>query len=136
MTAIHADIRPAHDRDVPILFGLAQDGIGTGFAEARTLAVLAGAEVFVADVDGIHAGYVAVSTEDDSLVVRQLFVVPAAQAAHLGHQLLDWAEGLAISRGLAAVAVDCGEDDYRSAAFYARRGYVRAADRLTRDLPG
>jgi GNAT superfamily N-acetyltransferase len=136
MTYVKAVIGPATEHDVPVMYGLARDEIGTGFAPDHALEVLDSCEVFVARVEDVSCGYVAVDAASDAAVVRQLFVGPSAQNASIGNQLLDWVEGLAISRGLARVEVESGPDNERAEQFYRRRGYTRVdAALLARDLP-
>lgn len=136
MTYAKADIRPAERREASVLFGLAKEEIGEGFSPSHTLAVLEDSELYVARVGDVACGYVAVDEAQHAAVVRQLFVAPAAQGAHVGHQLLDWVEGLAISRGLERVEVESGPANERATAFYAARGYLRrGGSRLVRELP-
>ena len=137
MTYVKAAIGPATERDVPVMYGLAREEIGSGFAPEHALEVLDSCEVFVARVEDVSCGYVAIDEGSDAAVVRQLFVGPSAQNAAVGNQLLDWVEGLAISRGLTRVAVESGRDNERAEQFYRRRGYTRVDDvMLVRDLPG
>ncbi len=137
MTYVKAAIRPAERGDVPVMYGLAQDEIGQGFAPGHALEVLDRCEVFVAQVEDVACGYVAVDASSEAAVVRQLFVGPSAQNASVGNQLLDWVEGLAISRGLRRVEVESGRDNERAEQFYRRRGYARVDDvLLARELPG
>jgi GNAT superfamily N-acetyltransferase len=137
MTYLKAAIEPATEGDVPVMYGLAQDEIGRGFAPEHALEVLDSCEVFVARVEDVSCGYVAVDAAADAAVVRQLFVGPSAQNASIGNQLLDWVEGLAISRGLTRVEVESGPDNERAERFYRRRGYTRVDEALlVRELPG
>src|SRR5512144_1185615 len=61
--------------------------------------LLHAAEVFIAEADDEVAGYVAVEDDAGDLVVRCLCVSPAHEAQAVAHQLLDWVEGVAFSRG-------------------------------------
>jgi GNAT superfamily N-acetyltransferase len=129
-------IREAAADEAPVLFGLAREEIGPGFSSEHTLDVLARSEVFVSEVEGVACGYVAVAAQADRAVVRQLFVAPAMQGAHVGHQLLDWVEGLAVARGLGRIEVESGPANERATIFYERRGYVREDEStLVRTLP-
>ncbi len=127
MTFRKARIRPFEPADEPLLFGLASLDRG---ADARTLSVLEHETVFVAEIDGAPAGYVAVTTVGEAVRIEQLFVSPGHEAEGVGRQLLEHAEGFAISlrAGLLQVVVSAG--DRRARAFYRERGFVPAGDDL------
>jgi ribosomal protein S18 acetylase RimI-like enzyme len=133
-----AEIRPYRDQDEPLLFGLAQRSFGqlSGWSDQRTLQVLETNSVFVAEVYRTPAGYVAVEQADDAVRVEQLFVSPEHEAQGVGHQLLDWAEGYAISLGARALQVAVEPDNRRARDFYQRSGFVPAdGDLLELILP-
>ena len=91
--------------------------------------------VFVAEVEGHPAGYVALREDGRALVVDQIVIAPADQGRHVGHRLLDWAEGYGSSRGMERVRIPAAGSDRRARDFYARRGYVEAGGALERDIP-
>jgi GNAT superfamily N-acetyltransferase len=91
--------------------------------------------VFVAELRGHPAGYLAARVAGDALVLDRLVVAPADQGQHVGHALLDWAEGYTASRSLRRVAVPADGADERARAFYASRGYILRAGQLTRAVP-
>jgi GNAT superfamily N-acetyltransferase len=125
MTFRKADIRPLRPDDEPLLFGLASIDRG---ADERTLAVLARETVFVAEIEGTPAGYVALEREEQAIVrVDQLFVSPEHEAEGVGRQLLDYAEGYAIYEGAARLRVIVSEEDERALRFYRGRGFVLAS---------
>ena len=136
MTYRKAVIRPFEPSDEPLLFGLASLDRG---ADRRTLSVLERETVFVAEVEGIPAGYVAVERTGAAVRIDQLFVSPAHEAEGVGRQLLEYAEGYAISEGATALQVVCSSHDRRALDFYRGRGFVPAADdllELVLPLPG
>jgi GNAT superfamily N-acetyltransferase len=90
--------------------------------------------LFVAEVEGHPAGYMALHEDGQALVVDQMIVAPADQGRHVGHRLLDWAEGYGSSRGMALVRIPATGSDRRARDFYARRGYVEAGGSLVRDI--
>jgi ribosomal protein S18 acetylase RimI-like enzyme len=90
--------------------------------------------VFVAELDGHHAGYVAVRVDASALVIDQLVVPPADRGRHVGHSLLDWVEGYGTSRRLECVQVSATGVDERAREFYARRGYAASGEALSREL--
>ena len=116
-----AEIRPLRADDEPLLFGLASIDRG---ADERTLEVLERETVFVAEVEGTPAGYVALDADESRIRVDQLFVSPEHEAEGVGRQLLEYAEGYAIWRGARALRVVVGEGGDRAAGFYRRRGFV------------
>jgi len=62
-------------------------------------------------------------------------VAPADQGRHVGHALLDWAEGYGTSRGLERIEVSRTGADEQALDFYRRRGYLDAdGDALARTL--
>ena len=127
MTYRKADIRPYDPADQALLFGLASLDRG---ADRRTLAVLERETVFVAEVDGDPAGYVAVERAEEAMRVDQLFVSPEHEAEGVGRQLFEHAEGYAISEGALALQVVVSGGDRRALDFYRGRGFVEAGENL------
>jgi len=127
MTYRKAEIRPFDPEDEPLLFGLVSLDRG---ADERTLAVLERETVFVAEVEGAAAGYVAVERSGEAMRVDQLFVSPEHEAEGVGRQLFEHAEGYAISEGALALQVVVSSRDRRALDFYLGRGFVRAGDDL------
>jgi GNAT superfamily N-acetyltransferase len=127
MTYRKAEIRPFEAADEAILFGLARLDRG---ADRRTLSVLEQETVFVAELDGVPAGYVAVERAGDAMRVDQLFVSPEHEAEGVGRQLLEHAEGYAISEGALVLQVVVSSGDSRALDFYRGRGFVEVADEL------
>jgi putative acetyltransferase len=116
-----AHIRPLRPEDEPLLFGLARLDRD---ADERTLEVLERETVFVAEVEGSPAGYVALKDDESRFRVDQLFVSPEHEAEGVGRQLLEYAEGYAIWRGARALRVVVSEGDRRAVSFYRGRGFV------------
>ncbi len=121
-----AEIRPYRDQDEAVLFGRARMAFGdrSGWSDRRTLSVLAGAQVFVAEIDGYPAGFVAVDQTGEAVRIEQLFVSPEHEAEGVGHQLLEWAEGYAISLRAPALQAAVEPDNRRARDFYVRSGFV------------
>ncbi|MEX2102895.1 MAG: GNAT family N-acetyltransferase [Gaiellaceae bacterium] len=120
-------VRPYRSEDEAILFGLARLDRG---ADERTLAVLARETVFVAEVAGAPAGYVALDHDEDAVRVDQLFVSAEHEAQGVGRRLLEFAEGYAISVEASVLQVVVRGDDSRAVEFYRGRGFVRAGEEL------
>jgi ribosomal protein S18 acetylase RimI-like enzyme len=122
-------MRPFRHEDQGLLFGVAKLAFA-GADERRTLEALRRDTVFVAELHGEPAGYVAIEESDTSLRIEQLCVHPAHEEEGVGGQLLDWAEGYAISAGAAKleIVVESGND--RAVDFYRRRGFAPAGPDL------
>jgi GNAT superfamily N-acetyltransferase len=127
MTYRKAEIRAYKAEDEPLLFGLARLDRG---ADRRTLAVLERETVFVADLEGAPAGYVALERVGEAVRVDQLFVSPEHEAEGIGRQLLEYAEGFAISEQAVSLQVVVASNDRRASAFYRGRGFVDAGPDL------
>jgi GNAT superfamily N-acetyltransferase len=134
LTYRKAEIRPFRSEDEPLLFGLASLDRG---ADRRTLTVLEHETVFVAELDGVPAGYVAVERRGESACVDQLFVSPEHEAEGIGRQLLDWVEGYAIAAGAVTLQIVVEADNRRALDFYRSRGFLPAGEDLVElRLPG
>ena len=121
------DIRPFREEDEAVLFGLASLDRG---ADSRTIAVLERETVFVAELEGSLAGYVALTRVDDAVRIDQLFVSPEHEAEGVGRQLLEWAEGYAISERATRLEVVVESENRRARDFYRRRGFTEAGENL------
>jgi ribosomal protein S18 acetylase RimI-like enzyme len=121
-----ARIRPYRSEDEPLLFALAQMTFGdrSGWNDRRTLTVLETEHVFVAEIEQAPAGYVALEPEPDAVRIDQLLVRAEHEAQGVGHQLLEWAEGYAISTGARVLRVTVEGDNRSALEFYRRSGFV------------
>jgi ribosomal protein S18 acetylase RimI-like enzyme len=119
-------IRAYRQEDEVALFGLARRSFGErgGWSDERTLGVLESETVFVAEIDDVPAGYVALRPEEDAVHVDQLLVSPGHEGEGIGHQLVEWAEGFAISRRARALRIVVEEDNVPALDFYRRAGFV------------
>jgi GNAT superfamily N-acetyltransferase len=128
-----ASIRPFASEDEPVLFGLAKIDRG---ADRRTIDVLERETVFVAEVGGEPAGYVALERIGGAVRVDQLFVRSEHEAEEVGPQLLEYSEGFAISCGANCLQVVVADGDRTAFDFYRERGFVPAGrDLLELVLP-
>lgn len=115
------------------MFGLASLDRG---ADERTLGVLERETVFVAEVEGAPAGYVALEQIEAAVRVDQLFVSPEHEAEGVGRRLLEYAEGYAIWQGARTLQVVVEGGNPRAEGFYRGRGFVPAGkDLLELTLP-
>lgn len=127
MIEVRVDVRPLRPEDEPVLFGLARLDRG---ADRRTLDILEGETVFVAEVGGAPAGYVAVELTEVSARVDQLFVSPEHEAEGVGKRLLEYAEGYAISQRAATLQVVVEDENRRALDFYRGRGFVSVGENV------
>jgi len=123
-----AAIRPYRPEDQPILFGLARMSLGanSGWSDARTLGVLEGDTVFVAEIDGAPAGFVAVDASSNTLRIDELFVVPEHQDESVEWQLLEYAEGFAIASDSHRIEAVVDGDEPHALAPFRRYGFAPA----------
>lgn len=128
-----AVIRPLRrDEDAPVLFGLARMAFGdeSGWDDRRTLDVLTTQQVFVAEIGSSPAGFVALDESEEAVRIDELLVTPEHEAQGVGTQLLEWAEGYAISVGAVRLEVVVEQKNARARQFYRGRGFVPAGDEL------
>jgi ribosomal protein S18 acetylase RimI-like enzyme len=122
-----AEIRSFRDEDEAVLFGLANLDRG---ADSRTIAILEQETVFVAELEGLPAGYVALTRAEDAVRIDQLFVSPEHEAEGIGRQLLEWAEGYAIAERAARLEVVVEAENRRALDFYRDRGFTEVGENL------
>ena len=66
----------------------------------------------------------------DAMRVDQLFVSPEHEAEGIGRQLLEWAEGYAISERAKKLEVIVEAENRRALEFYRGRGFIEAGEDL------
>jgi len=138
MERLHCEIRAMTTDDRGDLLLMAQEVLlplasSRGHPERyRTddfLALIERADVYVARASQameLVAGFVALEDEPDALVVRCLCVAPAYEAQQVGHQLLDWAEGLAYERRRPRLLAEVLVDDERARHLYTAHSFSPA----------
>ena len=122
-------MRPFRTEEEGLLFAVAK----LAFAECddeRTLETLTRDTVFVAELAGETAGYVAIEESTARLRIEQLCVHPAHEKEGVGKQLLEWAEGYAIANGAGRLEVVVERGNDRAESFYRGRGFVPAGPDL------
>jgi ribosomal protein S18 acetylase RimI-like enzyme len=122
-------MRPFRAEDEGLLFGVAKLAF-EGLDDDQTLATLVRDTVFVAELGGAPAGYVALEESGEALRIEQLCVHPAHEEEGVGRQLLEWAEGYAISTGAVRLEIVVESGNERATAFYRGRGFVPAGSDL------
>jgi ribosomal protein S18 acetylase RimI-like enzyme len=127
-----ATIRPYRGEDESRLFSLARESFGgqPAWSAPATIARLERDTVFVAELEGDQAGYVALRREGDAVRIEQLLVSPRHEHEGIGRQLVDYAEGFAISEGALRLQIVVESDNRRALDFYGRRSFLRAGDDL------
>lgn len=121
-----AAIRPYRAEDEPILFGRARMSLGEneGWTDERTLGVLKTDTVFVAEIDGSPAGFVAVDARPQTLRIDELFVVPEHEDESVEWQLLEYAEGFAIASDSQRIEAVVDGDEPQTTAPFRRYGFA------------
>lgn len=132
VTASGVEVAPPSEGELTRLYDLARATFGDvpGWSDRRVLEVLEHDLVFVARERTRQrvepAGYVALRREPEAaaVVVEQLFVAPGHEQRGIGHRLLAYAEGYAISERAHALRIVAEETNWRARSFYRRRGFV------------
>jgi len=133
-----ATIRPYRPEDESLLFLLAREAFGdqAAWSDEAALGATGTDTVFVAELDGEPAGYVALVQEARTLRIEHLLVSPRHEHEGVGRQLLDYAEGYAISCRATALQVVVEATNRRALDLYRRRGFVAiGADVYELSLP-
>jgi ribosomal protein S18 acetylase RimI-like enzyme len=136
---VQVEIQPGKAEERSELFAFAKGAFGEegGWDDSRALDALDRDAVFVARVAGSVAGYVALRAEPDSVLIEQLLVAPHHEGEGVGHRLLAYAEGYAISTGARAMQIVVEHDNEQAVAFYRRSGFVPVDAQLYElTLPG
>ena len=130
MTYRKATIRPYRTDDESLLFSLARESFGAleSWSDDAALRGLETDTVFVAELEGDRAGYVAIDRRGETVRIEQLLVSPRHEHEGIGRQLVDYAEGFAISEGALSLEIVVEPDNLRARDFYSRRSFVSAAD--------
>jgi N-acetylglutamate synthase-like GNAT family acetyltransferase len=125
-------IRQGGVEDEADLFSLARDVFGDrqDFREGRTLQVLDADLLFVAEIEGGVAGYAAVERSGEAVRIEQLLVSPVHDDEHVEEQLIDYAEGYAISVAARRLEVIVEGDNEAARAVFRERGFVAAGPEL------
>ena len=125
-----ATIRPYRAEDESRLFTLARESFGgqAAWSDRATIAGLETDTVFVADLEGDQAGYVALRREGDAVRIEQLLVSPRHEHEGIGRQLVDYVEGFAIAEGAVRLQIVVEPDNRRALDFYERRSFAPIAE--------
>lgn len=134
MGRLKVTIRRATAADHDMMFLLAEEclhplaeraGHPERFEPARLLELFARAEAYVAESEAREiAGYVVFDEEGDEVDLRCVCVNPAHEAQMVANQLLDWVEGLALSRGRTRLSALVPADDTPSLHLYRRHEFT------------
>ena len=138
MTYRKATIRAYRADDESLLFSLARESFGAleSWSDDVALHGLETDTVFVAELEGDRAGYVALDRRGETVRIEQLLVSPRHEHEGIGNQLVDFVEGFAISEGATRLEIVVEPDNRRAREFYVRRSFVpRAEGLLERPLP-
>jgi len=139
MESVKVTIRRGTADDQSMLFLLAEEnlhplaqraGHPERYDSAEFLELLERAEVYVAETEEhAVAGYVAFDEEAGDVELRCFCVNPAFEAKMVANRLLDWVEGLALSRGRDRLTALVPAGDETSLHLYRRHDFTaRPAD--------
>jgi ribosomal protein S18 acetylase RimI-like enzyme len=128
VTYRRAAIRPYRPEDESFLFTLARESFGAqpAWSDTQTLVALESDTVFVAELDGAPSGYVALERTPEAVRIEQLLVSRLHEGEGVGRQLLEYAEGFAISEGAARLQAIVEQDNRRARDLYRGRGFAQA----------
>jgi ribosomal protein S18 acetylase RimI-like enzyme len=133
---VTATLRQATDADLPAIRGVIKAAYARylGRMDRPPAPVLndyraatAGGQVWVLGEPVI--GVIVLMNEEDSLLVENIAVSPAAQGSGHGRRLMEFAEQQARSRGLSRLALYTNEIMTENLAIYSRLGYHETARR-------
>jgi ribosomal protein S18 acetylase RimI-like enzyme len=134
MERLKCSMRAVTDDDRGMLTLIAEETLhplaeGAGHPERyrcdELVDLLERAEVIVAEAGGEVAGFMAVETQGEELHVACVCVGPLFEARGVANQLLDWAEGMGIDRGLTKLTAYVPAGDHPSRHLY--EGHAFAA---------
>jgi ribosomal protein S18 acetylase RimI-like enzyme len=80
--------------------------------------------VHVVECGGVVQGILVLIPQDDSMLLDNIAVLPAAQGLGLGRSMLNFAEHAAIAAGYRAIKLYTNEVMTENIAFYSRKGYL------------
>jgi ribosomal protein S18 acetylase RimI-like enzyme len=125
-------IRPYRREDDSLLFSLARESFGDRptWDDRAAISGLETDTVFVAELEGDRAGYVALRREGDAVRIEQLLVSPRHEHEGIGRQLVEYAEGFAIAEGALRLEIVVEPDNRRALDFYASRSFRPAGSDL------
>jgi GNAT superfamily N-acetyltransferase len=111
-------------------------GHRSDWRDHRTVRVLEQDTVFVAEVGGAIAGFVALQHDPPSIEIEELLVTAGHEHEDVGSQLLAYAEGWAISNGATTLRVIAERDNHSARSLYLLHGFAPCGDELLeRSLP-
>jgi ribosomal protein S18 acetylase RimI-like enzyme len=126
--ATQIEIVPKIESDLERLYGLAKDTFGDfpDWRDEQVLDVLRRDIVFVARAGEKQAGYIALRPDPAAatVFVEQLLVAPAYERQGVGHRLLAYAEGYAISASAQTLRIVAEKSNWRARRFYRSSGFV------------
>ena len=133
-----ASIREGRTDDRAVLFMEARASFGQrpDWRDERTVRVLEQDTVFVAEVGGALAGFVALQPDPPSIEIEELLVTAGHEDEDVGAQLLAYAEGWAIWNGATALRVIAERDNHSARSLYLLHGFWPCGEELLeRSLP-
>jgi GNAT superfamily N-acetyltransferase len=80
--------------------------------------------VHVVECDGVVQGILVLIPQDDTMLLDNIVVVPAAQGLGLSRSMLNFAEHAALAAGYRAIKLYTNEAMTENIALYSRKGYI------------
>ena len=97
----------------------------TAISEVETIDRMREGPVFVATMNEIVVGTVAIVLKGESLYIRGMAVLPSARGKRIGEQLLTHIEDFAVSHGIRRLFLSTTPFLYRAIRLYERFGFTR-----------
>src|SRR5215510_15587165 len=97
----------------------------TAISEAETIDRMHEGPVFVATMNEIVVGTVAIVSKGESLYLRGMAVLPSARGQRIGEHLLTYVEDFAVSHGIRRLFLSTTPFLERAIQLYARFGFAR-----------
>ncbi|MCZ2809416.1 MAG: GNAT family N-acetyltransferase [Candidatus Bathyarchaeota archaeon] len=93
-----------------------------------------GFEVFIAEEDGIMVGFIVIKIEDKHGSIDNIVVARERQRKGIGRALVEYVEGITLSKGLYLMKTDTTENadgvPWKAYSFWTRMGYEDTGERL------
>jgi ribosomal protein S18 acetylase RimI-like enzyme len=106
-------------------------------APAISAQIANGYEYYLVCEQGVNVGYFALvlSSEDASMLLSKIYILPSCQGQGLGKQVLAFAESECQAKKICTLELSVNRHNVNSIAFYTRMGFVKEAS-IVNDIGG